>query len=80
MIIRIIEKCEVENEEGPNTTGLRIVDYECKGNTLFEAIGDYKKNYNTDNILSSKDYFEGACLDSYEISYTDVTEKYPDNM
>lgn len=59
MVLEVFEKCDTE--EG---TGVRCVHYNTKEKGLLEALMDYNKNFDSDNILFSDDDFEGECLDS----------------
>ena len=63
MIIRITEKCEVEElQEGENN--IREIEYYSECETLEDGLADYVENFDIENIESSDDGFEGECLDS----------------
>ena len=65
MKIEIIEKCVVDNSNNENETeGLRHVAYISAKNTLLEALEDYEKNFDPDNMADTYDEFDGECQDS----------------
>ena len=66
MIIKVTERCLVENEDGKEGYGLRTYYYESDMKTLEEARIDCEENFDSDRILpcTSNDDFEGCCLDS----------------
>lgn len=72
MTIKVTELCLVESENFDETTGLRTVVYNSPKDTLLEAFSDYNENFDSDNIISSDDDFEGGCLDT--IKYLSVEE------
>ncbi|OSA95747.1 UNVERIFIED_ORG: hypothetical protein B2H93_04815 [Clostridium botulinum] len=61
MKIEIIEKCEIDSDE---KIGIRIVIYKSAKNNLKDALEDYEKKFDSDNICNSYDEFDGECLDS----------------
>ena len=64
MLIRVIEKCLVKNLENKEEFAFRTYFYESDGLTLLEAIEDYTKNFDIDNVIDCHDDFEGECLES----------------
>lgn len=68
-----IKESEIEKETDEKLTAIRTVIYQSTKDTLLEAFKDYcSNNFNTDNIVSSNDEFEGCCLDT--IKYISVEE------
>lgn len=60
MIIRVVELCLCE--EG--LTAIREVVYESPKDTLLEAFKNYDSDeFDSNNIISSNDAFEGDCLE-----------------
>lgn len=80
MLIEVAELCHVdciheenaEKEELEYLTAIRTVLYQSPEDTLLEAFKDYDSNFNTDNIVSSNDEFDGGCLDT--IKYISISE------
>ena len=75
MIVRVIEKCEVDNNDGvKGAVGLREVDYDSDKETLPEALDDYENNFDFDKIIDTNDDFPGECQSS-EIISIEILEK-----
>ena len=64
MIIKVTENCLTQDENEKEFYALRVYEYETNKNTFKEAVIDLETNWNSDNVLSSEDEFEGDCLDS----------------
>lgn len=66
LILKITEKCLTLDENEKECFGLRRYLYQSDKKAIDDAIVDFVKNFELDNIIdnSSDDDFAGECLDS----------------
>lgn len=71
LLVKVTERCLVENENGLEHYALRHYVYMTKQNKLSDAIREIENNFNCDNILpnSCHDEFNGECLNSEVVKY-----------
>lgn len=75
MLIKVSEKCLIgDNYYKGKKYGLRQYIYKSNKPSLSQCIRDIEQNFNSDNIVSSVDYFKKECLDSEIIRYELVEE------
>lgn len=71
-LVDYIKEEDMENEHGEELTAVRTVLYYSEKETLLEAFQDYDNNFDIDNVIQSRDDFDGECNGT--VKYLSVEE------